>query len=346
MTAAAGGAILLFIGVTLYSVLGGADFGAGCWDLVAGGARRGARPRALIDHSIGPVWEANHVWLIFVLVILWTAFPQAFASVFVTLFVPLSLAALGIVLRGSGFAFRHAVVRTSRQRLFGATFALSSVIVPFCMGAVAGAIASGRVPASGAGDPWGSWLNPTSMLGGVLAVVTCAYIAAVYLTGDAQSAGDSELHTYFRRRALGTGVVAGAVALAGIAVLHSDAPYLFGNVTSRALPLVVVSAVAGLSAMAFLLRHHGDPARVAAALAVATVIWGWAVAQWPYMFATSLTIDAAAAPSTTLVTMFVVAAMAGALVLPSLGLLLYLSKRQVLEETPRGTPPAVASPSE
>lgn len=335
MTAAGGAAILLFVGVTLYAVLGGADFGAGCWDLVAGGARRGTRPRALIDRSIGPVWEANHVWLIFVLVILWTAFSQAFASIFVTLFAPLSLAALGIVLRGSGFAFRHAVVRTSRQRLFGATFAMSSVIVPFCMGAVAGAVASGRVPPSGAGDPWGSWLNPTSMLGGVLAVVTSAYIAAVYLAGDAQSAGDDELHTYFRRRALGAGVLAGAVALAGIAVLHSDAGYLFGRLTSRALPLVVVSALAGLAAMGFLLRHHGDAARVAAAVAVATVIWGWAVAQWPYMFPRSLTLDAAAAPSTTLVTMFVIAAMAGLLVLPSLGLLLSLSKRQVLGEEAR-----------
>src|SRR5436189_5535286 len=129
-------AVILFFGVTTYALFGGADFGAGFWDLVAGGAERGARPRALIQHSIGPVWEANHVWLIFCLVVLWTAFPEAFASITLTLFVPLTLAALGIVLRGSSFAFRKAVLRTRDQRNFGAAFALASVIVPYCMGSV------------------------------------------------------------------------------------------------------------------------------------------------------------------------------------------------------------------
>lgn len=331
MGGATGAAVLLFVAVMLYALLAGADFGAGFWDLVAGGAHRGRRPRALIDHSISPVWEANHVWLIFILVILWTAFSRVFAAIFITLFVPLALAVLGIVLRGSGFAFRHAVVRTERQRVFGAIFALSSVIVPFFMGTVAGAIASGRVPASGAGDPWGSWLNPTSLLGGVLALVTCTYVAAVYLTADAQSAGDDTLHAYFRRRALASGLAAGGVALAGLAVLHSDAPYLFANLTSRALPLIIASAVAGLLALALLLRNAADAARLAAAGAAATVIWGWAVAQWPYMLVPSLTIDGAAAPPQTLVATFVIAGLAGVLVLPSLGLLLLLSKRRVLE---------------
>ena len=139
-------AVVLFFGVTVYAVFGGADFGAGFWDLIAGGAERGRRPRALIDHSIGPVWEANHVWLIFCLVVLWTGFSGAFQSIMLTLFVPLTLAALGIVLRGSGFAFRKSVVVMQQQRLYGATFALSSVLVPYCMGAVAGAIASGACP--------------------------------------------------------------------------------------------------------------------------------------------------------------------------------------------------------
>src|SRR5437764_15295000 len=131
-------AVILFVGVTAYAVFGGADFGAGFWDLVAGGADRGERPRALIDHSIGPVWEANHVWLIFTLVVLWTAFSEVFASIMLTLFVPLTLAALGIVLRGSSFAFRKAVLRTRYQRVFGAAFASSSVLVPYCLGSVAG----------------------------------------------------------------------------------------------------------------------------------------------------------------------------------------------------------------
>ncbi len=144
-------AVVLMFGITAYALFGGADFGAGFWDLIAGGAHRGARPRSVISHAIGPVWEANHVWLIFVLVVMWTGFSEAFASITLTLFVPLSLAALGIVLRGSSFAFRKEVTRLSSQRNFGAAFASSSVLVPYCMGAVAGAIASGTRAGGGQG---------------------------------------------------------------------------------------------------------------------------------------------------------------------------------------------------
>src|SRR3954468_22780734 len=201
-------AVALFIGVTAYAIFGGADFGAGFWDLLAGGADRGERPRALVDHSIGPVWEAKHVWLIFCLVVLWTAFAEAFASIMLTLFVPLPLAAFAIVLRGSGFAFRKSVLHTSERRVFGAAFAISSVIVPYCMGAVAGAIASGRVPAGGvAGDPLDSWVNPTSVLGGVFAVVVCASLSSVFLVGDARRLEDPALTDYFRRRAVLVAVV-------------------------------------------------------------------------------------------------------------------------------------------
>src|SRR6476619_3568387 len=158
-------AAILFVAVLMYAIFGGADFGAGFWDLVAGGTKRGERPREIIDHSIAPVWEANHVWLIFSFVVLWTCFPEAYASITLTLFVPLSIAALGIVLRGAGFAFRKAVFHTRDRRNFGAAFALSSVLVPFCLGTVVGSIASGRVPAGGrAGDPWSSWINPTSVI--------------------------------------------------------------------------------------------------------------------------------------------------------------------------------------
>src|SRR6476619_5481447 len=197
-------AVVLFFGVVAYALFGGADFGAGFWDLTAGGAERGARPRALVDHSIGPVWEANHVWLIFCLVVLWTAFADAFASIMLTLFVPLTIAALGIVIRGSSFAFRKALFTTRDRRNFGAAFALSSVLVPYCMGAVAGAIASGRVPAGGeAGDPWSSWINPTSIVGGLLAIAVCAYLSAVYLASNARRLDDSDLGEYFRLRAIG-----------------------------------------------------------------------------------------------------------------------------------------------
>src|SRR3954451_15301144 len=177
--------IVLLAAIVCYGVFGGADFGTGLWDLTAGGATRGAPARSLIDHAIGPVWEANHTWLIFCLVVLWSGFPQAFAAIMTTLYIPLGIAAFGIVLRGSGFAFRKVSMRTATQRANGIAFAGSSILTPFCFGAVAGGIASGRIPAAGHGDPINSWLNPTSALGGILAVLTCGYLAAVFLTADA-----------------------------------------------------------------------------------------------------------------------------------------------------------------
>src|SRR6478672_1160447 len=217
-------AVVLLLAVVAYAIFGGADFGAGFWDLTAGGPEQGAHPRHTIEHSIGPVWEANHVWLIFIFVVLWTAFPEAYASITLTLFVPLTLAALGIVLRGASFAFRKVVFRTRDRRNFGAAFAISSVLVPYCFGAVVGAIASGRVPSGGkAGDPWHSWVNPTSILGGVLAVCLTAYLSAFFLVSDAERLSDEAMVSYFRVRALAAGVAAGLVAAVGIVVLHNDA---------------------------------------------------------------------------------------------------------------------------
>src|SRR6202044_3112419 len=170
-------------GITLYAVLGGADFGGGLWDLLAGGTRRGWAPRRLIDDTITPVWEANHVWLVFDLVIFWTAFPHAFAAVMTTLALPLWLALLGIVLRGAGFAFRKEVHGLGWQRLLGATFAFSSLLVPFFMGTVVGAIATGRVPANGSRASVTAWTSGTCVLIGLLFTGACGYLAAVYLTG-------------------------------------------------------------------------------------------------------------------------------------------------------------------
>ncbi|HEY7137987.1 MAG TPA: cytochrome d ubiquinol oxidase subunit II [Acidimicrobiia bacterium] len=324
-------AVVLMLGVVLYSVFGGADFGAGFWDLVAGDAQRGERPRALIDHSIGPVWESNHVWLIFSLVLLWTGFSSAFASITTTLFVPLTLAALGIVLRGSSFAFRKSVLRTRDRRNFGAAFAASSVITPYCMGAVAGAIASGRVPSGGkSGDPWTSWINPTSVLGGVLAVTVCAYLAAVFLTSDARRLEQGDLVDYFRTRALGAAVVAGIVAIGGVFVLRDDSRYLYDGLTSRALPLVVISAVCGIGSIVLLVRHAQHLARLAAVGAVATVVGGWGVAQWPYILPTSLKVSQAAAPSQTMTALLVVFGVAVVVLGPSLGLLWVLDQRSLL----------------
>jgi cytochrome bd ubiquinol oxidase subunit II len=326
-------AVVLFAAITAYAVFGGADFGAGFWDLVAGGARRGARPREVIDHSIGPVWEANHVWLIFTFVVLWTCFPEAYASITLTTFVPLTIAALGIVLRGAGFAFRKAVFRTRDRRNFGAAFALSSVLVPYCMGAVAGGIASGRVPAGGeAGDAWDSWVNPTSILGGMLAVAVVAYLAAVYLVWDAHRLGDEPMVEYFRRRALAAGVVAGVVAFGGIFVLASDAEHVFDGLTSRALPLVILSALCGIATLWLLHRRRRRGARLTALAAVASVVLAWGVAQWDYLLPESLTVDEAAAPSGTIAAVLVATALAAVLILPAFGLLYTLDQRGALTE--------------
>jgi len=333
-------AVELWLGVTAYAILAGADFGAGFWDLVAGGAARGARPRALIDRAITPVWEANHVWLIFILVVLWTGFPDAFSAIMTTLFVPLTLAALGIVLRGAAFALRHVAGSLEVQRVLGAAFAISSVVTPFFMGAVVGAVASGRVPAEGNGDRLTSWCNGTSIVIGLLFVATCAYVSATFLIADARRAGDAELENYFRRRALGAAVVGGALAVAGIVVLHEDARYVYDGLTSNGLPLVIGSTLSGLAALVVLARGNAIWARPFAVAAVATVVWGWGVAQHPYLLPTSLTIDAAAAPHATLVALVVVLAAAVLIIGPALGLLYTLHQRSALDEE---APPAAAS---
>src|SRR5215218_3415924 len=218
---------LALVGLAAYVVLGGADFGAGLWYMLLPGDRR----RALRDHTyhaMGPVWEANHVWLIFVLVVVWTAYPRAFGAIFSTLYVPLFVAAVGIILRGTCYALRGVVSGPREEHALGALFGASSVLAPLALGTVIGGIASARVPVgNAAGDAIDSWLNPTSILVGVLAVATSAYMAAVWLTADGARAGRDDLVEAFRTRALATGVVAGAIAVAGLFVLRSDAEPIY-----------------------------------------------------------------------------------------------------------------------
>jgi cytochrome d ubiquinol oxidase subunit II len=326
-------AVVLLLAVVAYAVFGGADFGAGFWDLIAGGPERGERPRDAIEHSIGPVWEANHVWLIFIFVILWTSFPEAYASITLTLFVPLAIAALGIVLRGASFAFRKAVIKLGHRRIFGAAFAASSVLVPYCMGAVAGGIASGRVPAGGqAGDPVHSWINPTSILGGVLAVAAAAYLASVYLVWEARRLDDTDMIEYFRRRAVIAAAAVGLIGIIGIFVLRADAPYLFQGLTSRALPLVIVGALCGVVALVLLIRNAPRGARLLAVVAVAITMIAWGDAQWPYILPESLTFAAAAAPSGTLTAMLIVVVLAALIVIPGFVLLFILDQKGLLPE--------------
>jgi cytochrome d ubiquinol oxidase subunit II len=316
---------IMFVGLIAYALFAGADFGAGIWDLLSGGTQRGARRRAVIEHAIGPVWEANHVWLVFVLVVLWTGFPPAFAAIASTLYIPLTGVALGVIARGAAFAFRKNVEDLAQRRLYGAAFASSSVLTPFFLGTVAGAIASGRVPPGIAqGDVLGSWVNPTSLLAGVLAVGICGYLAAVYLCADATRAAQLDLADAFRRRALGTGLGVGAVALAGIAVLHADAPRLFAGLTGRALPVVALSTAAGLASLGLLIARRYRLSRITAALAVTAVLWAWAVAQFPLLLVPTLSIDDAAAGRATLQATLIVVVVGAALLAPSLGWLFWL----------------------
>jgi cytochrome d ubiquinol oxidase subunit II len=332
MTKADLAAAILWTGATLYAIFGGADFGGGLWDLIAGDAETGQRPRARIQRSLTPVWEANHVWLIFILVVLWTAFPDAFAAIMSTLYVPLALAAFGIVLRGAGFAFRKSIRRLELRRAMGATFAISSVLTPFFMGTVVGAVAAGNVPAGGNGDAFSSWLEPLPLLTGALFVATGAYIAAVFLVADSRGAGDAEMEHYFARRAIWAGAVAGALAVVGLVLLHSEAHYAYDRLTAEGLPLVVLSALCGLGVLAELLLGRRRGMRALAIGAVVAVIWGWGVAQFPYLLPTSLKISQSAAPGPTLDSVLIVFCVAAVVVLPSLGLLYWLSQRELLDE--------------
>jgi cytochrome bd ubiquinol oxidase subunit II len=330
---------LTLVGLTAYVVLGGADFGAGFWDLTAGGPERGAPVRAMIKRAMSPVWEANHVWLIFVLVMLWTAFPEAFGSISSTLAVPLFLAALGIVLRGGAFALKGEAATIAEARALGATFALSSVLVPFFLGAAAGAIAAGRVPlGNAAGDEWGSWTGATSILIGLLAVAAGAHLAAVFLGADSHRAGRPELVRAFRTRALGSGVAAGALAIAGLLVVRSDAPELYDGLTSGlGLACVLASALAGLATLALEWRARFEPARYTAAAAVGAILAGWAAAQQPYLLPPDLTVREAAASDSVLAALLIAAAVGMALLVPALVWLfrLALSGRLAYEDEPR-----------
>jgi cytochrome bd ubiquinol oxidase subunit II len=318
---------LLFalIGLAFYTVLGGADFGAGWWQLTAGKDSDADRIRDHAHQAMGPVWEANHVWLIFVITVVWTAYPSAFGSIASTLSIPLFIAAVGIIFRGTAYALR-AGARTARElRAIDTAFAISSILTPFALGTVVGGIASRRVPVgNAAGDQFSSWLNPTSLLIGVLAVATAAYLAAVFLCADAARLGEPTLERKFRTRALAAGLVSGAIALAGLPVLHSDAQPLYHRlVEGRGLIGLLASIVAGCATLALVWRKRYEPSRYTAALAVAAIIAGWALAQSP-LFLEGLTVREAAAGRDTLIAVTVAVLAGAAILFPSLALLFRL----------------------
>lgn len=319
MSAVDGLAVVVLLGLTAYAVLGGADFGAGLWDMT-----RNPRQRDLVARAMGPVWEANHVWLIFVIITLFSGFPGAFAALSRALVAPVSLALLGIVLRGAAFAFRQYAAPDGGRPvrgtvLWGRVFAVSSLLTPFAFGTAAGAITTGRLRADGSAGLWAPYLMPLPLLAGALAVACCGYLAAVFLARDAQRVGDEALVAGFRRRALVTGVLAGALALVALPLLPAQYPLL-----SASLPAVAVSALGGTTALVLLWRRWHSAARVGAAAAPAGLLAGWALALHPWVLPGEISLPDTAAPPLTAGIILAVLATGLAIVLPSYVLMLRL----------------------
>jgi cytochrome d ubiquinol oxidase subunit II len=318
--------VFVLVGLTCYIVLAGADFGAAIWQITAPQTREGRRIRDFAHNVMAPVWEANHVWLIFVLTVTWTAYPAAFGSIASTLSMALIVAVLGIVIRGAAYAVSAGTSGPRQVRELDFVSAIASIATPFALGACVGGIASGRVPYGKAqGDLVSSWLNPTSAVIGALAIAISALLAAVYLCDDAQRRGEHALVAPYRRRALGAGTVAGLLAFAGLGVLQRDAHPLYRElIAGPGLPAVIVSGAAGVSALGLVLRRRFQLARLAAALAVAAIVAGWALAQQPQLLP-GLTVGQAAAPRDTLIAVIIAVAGGGIVVIPSLVVLLRLS---------------------
>jgi cytochrome d ubiquinol oxidase subunit II len=328
-------ALVLLLAITAYSVAGGVDFGAGIWDLVAGNGKQAAEARALIDHAMAPVWEANNVWLVFAIVICWTGFPLLFQSVFASLYPLYSLALLGVILRGAFFAFRHITAGPRMQRASGVVFGISSLVTPFFFAASLGAIASGRV---GVGAPstsvWEACFSPMSISFGLVALAATAFSGATFLVGDARRYGINEMVDYFRGRAVVATVVLIAVGTVGLLTIWLEAPRLLSSMIAGAGSPFALATVVLTPVVGFLLwRRRFTWYRMLTVAAVGSLVLAWGLAQAPYMLPGELTISQAAAPVATHVVLMVVTGALVVLVLPALGLLVYFDQRSSLEST-------------
>jgi cytochrome d ubiquinol oxidase subunit II len=295
-------AAVIFVALSLYFLLGGADFGGGVWDLFASGPRA-ARQREVIAHAIGPIWEANHVWLILVVVLLFAGFPPAFAALCVALHVPLTLFLLGVLLRGSTFTFRgFDAGGDGQQRRWGLIFSMASTVAPLLLGMMVGALLSGRIHVDAEGTVTGGffapWLTPFSLAVGVFALALCAFLAAVYLTfeiGDAYA--DFELREDFRRRALAAGVTVFAAALAAFVLAGQGAPRVREALATRpwSWPFHALTGLAAVAAFVGLLGRHYPMARLAAGAQTVLILFGWAASSYPYLIVPDVTFATAAA---------------------------------------------------
>jgi cytochrome d ubiquinol oxidase subunit II len=329
----------------LYLLLAGADFGGGVWDLLAFGPRR-AQQRKAIEHAIGPIWEANHVWLILVVVVLFTGFPAAFAALSTALHVPLTLFLVGVVFRGSAFVFRSSLAGATvdatpgaddgerAQHRWGVVFSLASLVSPVLLGMAVGAIASGRLHDT-SDDFFRPWLAPFPLAVGLYSLSLCAFLAATYLTAEVT---DPALQRDFRGRALGAGVAVGACALLALLLSFSGAPRIREGLTHRtwAWPLHLATAGVALSALAALWRSRFKLARVLVAIQTVAILAGWAASQYPYLLVPDFTIWNAAAPPETRRLLLIFLAAGVPVLLPSLIVLFRVFK--AAGRAPSGAP--------
>lgn len=320
---------VLFVALNAYVLMGGADLGSGVWDLIATGPRR-VQQRELIAAAIGPIWEANHVWLVIVVVICFTAFPPAFALLTTMLHIPLALMLIGIVLRGSAFVFRsHGGGNGPARERWERTFAIASVATPVLLGTVVGALATGAVSAAAAKVTTGSfvsvfvtpWLAPFPITVGALALALFSQLAATYLT---LATDDAALQDDFRRRALSSAAVAVALAAVAAALPHARLPFMNAGLLSgpRSGFWLLVTGVAAGIAVGALWHRWFALARIAACTQVSLILWGWAAAQYPFLIPTAITIRSAAAPRATLAELLWALAIGAVLLIPSLAYLL------------------------
>ena len=333
MTSASLVALVLLVALAAYSCGGGTDYGAGLWDLTAGGTDRGIRPRSLIDYAMAPVWEVNNVWLVFVLVVTWTGFPEVFAAVFSAAWVALTLAILGLILRGVGFAFRKTTRHVVRHRRFSVVFGVASLLTPFFFAATLGGIASGRIPLGSRGSTLATtWWNPTSVAFGALALTATAFIAAVFLVGDARRFGAPDLVAYFRRRAVASAAAFVVVGGVTVGVLAIDAPHLVdGFWRGWGLVFTIAAPVMAVASAVLVARGMAHPPRLTAVAAVGSAVFAWGLAQRPYILPPTMTIESAAGAAPTLDWLVIVAVVALVLVTPALALLYWLDARGELE---------------
>jgi len=334
-------ALVMLTAVTLYALLAGADFGAGIWEFNTA-LQASQKERRLIYRAIGPVWETNHIWLIFILVLMFSAFPTVLAGLSRALWIPLLLGLAGIVFRGGSYVFQYAAVGDMRQRqLWNVVFAAASTAAPFFLGACVGAIASGTLAIAPDGKFTGSyltgWLTPMTIFAAFFAVGICSYLSAVYLVREARCQHDRELTSLWRRRALSSGVWMGILAAVGLVLVYLESKSLWAGFTQHAWPAVIASAVGGLVSLAALWLRQYLVATLGAGLAVTAVIAGWGWAQYPVMLftpgETPITIEAVKGPDSVLWMMIYGAAAGAVLVVPSLVWLFYLFKANPTNST-------------